>query len=63
MTVLLALVTGVIFGLAPALQSPRPDLVEALKDDGRTSTGGAAPALRSSGAWTSWLRCSAIRTQ
>ena len=43
----LSIVTGVLFGLAPALSLSRQDLVEAFKDDGtRTST------TRSSG----WLR-------
>jgi predicted permease len=33
-TALLALITGIVFGLAPAVRSTRPDLVSTLKDDG-----------------------------
>ena len=33
----IAILTGVLFGLAPALKSSRPDLVDALKDAGRTT--------------------------
>ena len=37
----LALFTGLVFGLVPALQSSRPELVSALKDEGRTGRRGA----------------------
>ena len=43
-----AAVTGVFFGVVPALQSARPDLVGALKEGGRSATaGGRAQRLRS----------------
>jgi putative ABC transport system permease protein len=43
----LSVLTGVIFGLAPALSSSRIDAGEALKDQSRGSTGPAARRLRS----------------
>jgi len=46
--VAVAALTGILFGLAPALHSSRPDLVAALKDDARSSgasTGGRTRAL------------------
>jgi len=43
-----ALVTGLVFGIIPAMQSARPDLVGALKEGGRSATaGGRAQRLRS----------------
>jgi putative ABC transport system permease protein len=43
-----SILTGILFGLAPALKSSRPDLVDALKDAGRTVSGsGAGGRMRS----------------
>jgi putative ABC transport system permease protein len=48
-TFVVSILTGVLFGLAPALKSARPDLIETLKEGGKTSAGSAAGTrLRSS---------------
>ena len=43
----LALVTGILFGLVPALQLSKPDLANALKEGARGSVGGQRQRLRS----------------
>ena len=43
----LSLLTGIIFGLAPAIQSSKPDLNEVLKEGGRATASGAQHRLRS----------------
>ncbi len=44
-TAVLAIVTGVLFGLLPALQLSRPDVAEVLKDGGRSGTAGRSRQL------------------
>jgi len=41
-TVVVAVLTGILFGLAPAWQSSRPDVQGTLKDTARSTTGGRA---------------------
>jgi predicted permease len=45
--VLVSALTGILFGLAPALQSSRSNLVDALKDDSRGSSALAGTRIRS----------------
>jgi predicted permease len=45
-TIAVALATGIVFGLAPALQALRTDLIEVLREGGRTSAGGVRNRLR-----------------
>ncbi len=44
-TALIAIVTGIVFGLLPALQLSRPDVTSVLKDGGRSGTAGRSRQL------------------
>jgi len=45
-TAAITLLTGIIFGIAPALQSSKPNMIDTLKEGGRTGTGGKGARLR-----------------
>jgi putative ABC transport system permease protein len=45
-TTIVSLATGIAFGIVPALLSASPDLNDALREAGRSSTGARAPRLR-----------------
>jgi putative ABC transport system permease protein len=45
-TLLVTILTGIVFGLAPALQASRPDVNETLKDSGRGAKGASHQRLR-----------------
>jgi putative ABC transport system permease protein len=45
-TFLISVLTGLIFGLTPALHAARPDLSQVLKETGRSSTGVAGKQIR-----------------
>ena len=47
-TLLISLLTGILFGLVPALQATRPALATTLKDEAGSVAGGASAGLRKS---------------
>ena len=45
-TLVLSMLTGILFGLAPALQATRPDLAGCMKDGGRGASSGGRHKVR-----------------